>query len=236
MEFITFSIVIPAHNEEKYIERTLKRVSSLNYPHNSFEIILVENGSKDDTLINSRKIKSKLIKIYSLKRSGISLAKNFGANKIKKNSEWIIFLDADTILDKNALLEINKYLLENKQSNLTIGTTRILPIEKGRIISFWFWFYNFINKNYNASMCLQIAKRSYFNKIKYDENLKLLEDFKLINELKRFGSFFYIPIREVHSSARRIKKVGGLKLALQWLIPAIIPYNLRVKRSYEVIR
>ena len=60
MHFTKFSIVIPAHDEEKYIEKTLKYALSQKYPKNKYEVIVVENGSKDKTLSKIKEIRSKI--------------------------------------------------------------------------------------------------------------------------------------------------------------------------------
>ena len=235
MEKLFFSVIIPAHNEEKYIQRTLNKIKKLNYPKDKFEVIVVENGSRDKTFKNVKCFENKNVKVYSIKRRGISIAKNYGASKAKKKSDWIIFCDADTLLGKNTLLDINNYISVKK--NLAIGTIRILPIEKSKRASFWFWFYNFVNKFYTgSSMCVQIARKKFFDKVKYDENLKLLEDFKLINDLKKYGKFFFIDKRGVYASARRVLKEGGFYLAMKWFFASKIPYKLRTKENYSVVR
>ncbi|MEI7480153.1 MAG: glycosyltransferase, partial [bacterium] len=44
------SIIIPAHNEEKYIEETLKNINNLSTDKDQFEVLVIENGSTDRTL------------------------------------------------------------------------------------------------------------------------------------------------------------------------------------------
>ncbi len=236
MSYLFFSIVIPAHNEESYISKTLRRVINQNYPENKFEIIVVENGSTDRTFFKIKQIKYNRIKAYSRKKKGISFAKNFGAGRVNKKSDWIIFLDADTRLEKNSLLEINEYLTDFDSGNLVIGTTKLLPIEKNIIYRFWFWFYDLSHKFLKMSASIQIAKKRYFDKVKYDEKLKSSEDVTLIKKMKKLGKFFYIPTKTVSASARRFQKVGGLRLLFEWAYIGILPYNSKIKRGYDVVR
>jgi glycosyltransferase involved in cell wall biosynthesis len=48
-EYFFFSVVIPAHNEEGYIDKTIISLKEEDYPREKLEVILVENGSEDKT-------------------------------------------------------------------------------------------------------------------------------------------------------------------------------------------
>ena len=58
------SIIIPAFNEAKGIAGTLKSALELDYPKDRLEVIVVDDGSKDDTYKVSSKFKSNIIKVY----------------------------------------------------------------------------------------------------------------------------------------------------------------------------
>jgi len=231
-----FSIVIPAHNEEKYIGNTLRHALSQNYPAELFEVIVVENGSTDRTLREIRAIRSRQMKSFSTMGRGISLAKNFGAKKANKNAEWIIFLDADTLLRRDFLRETNDYLEKYDHKKLAIGTAKLLPIESGFAPRFWFAYYNLIHKCLGMSASVQIARKSVFDRIGYDEKLGIQEDLKLIKQMRKHGRFFYISTNRVFASARRFQMVGGFKLTWEWFLASMVPYRNRTKREYAVVR
>ena len=111
-----FSIVIPAHNEEKYIIPTLEHIRDLDYPKNKIEVVVVENGSKDNTFSIAKKFESENTRIVSLPQSGVSHAKNEGIKMISSKSDWTVMLDADTILKKDFLNELNTYLLKKSST------------------------------------------------------------------------------------------------------------------------
>jgi glycosyltransferase involved in cell wall biosynthesis len=86
-----FSIIIPLYNKEKHIKSTLHSV--FNQTFQDFEIIIVNDGSTDnsDTIISE--IKDPRITIITSKNRGVSHARNLGIGR--SNSDKIVFLDAD---------------------------------------------------------------------------------------------------------------------------------------------
>ncbi len=90
------SIIIPAYNAEKTIGKTIEALLKQNYPKKKYEIIIIDDGSKDNTCSVVSKYPVKMVKI---KHSGPAKARNFGAKKSKGNI--IIFTDADCVPSKN---------------------------------------------------------------------------------------------------------------------------------------
>lgn len=90
------SVIIPAFNESDVIERTVKSVLDSNYPKNKFEILVVDDGSTDDTSKLVKRIQEKYFQVGLLiqKNSGKAAALNNGLNKIK--GEFFFCLDADS--------------------------------------------------------------------------------------------------------------------------------------------
>ncbi len=91
------SVVVPAYNVEKTIEDTIQGLLSQDYPKKRYEIVVVDDGSTD----NSKKIvkKFKRIKLFEQKHKGPAAARNLGVKYSKGNI--ILFTDADCIPDKN---------------------------------------------------------------------------------------------------------------------------------------
>jgi glycosyltransferase involved in cell wall biosynthesis len=109
------SVIIPTYNEEKDIEGCLKSLKSQSIK--DIEIILVDDGSTDNTIEISKKYG---ITILKQNHQGPGAARNLGA----KNStgDILIFIDADMAFDKEYLKNLTKPILEDKTKKI-IGTT-----------------------------------------------------------------------------------------------------------------
>jgi len=107
-----FSVIIPLYNKEKYIKSTLDSV--FNQSFKNFEIIIVDDGSLDNSLAVIKEYNSSKIKIFSQDNSGPSVARNLGIEKAIGN--FTCFLDADDYWCSDHLANfkdsINKYPLE----------------------------------------------------------------------------------------------------------------------------
>ncbi|WP_082458919.1 glycosyltransferase family 2 protein [Pedobacter sp. Leaf216] len=88
------SICIPAHNCGPYIGETLQSLCNQSYQH--LEIIIVNDGSEDNTLKEISKINDHRINVFSIGKSGAAAARNIAYQK--SNGEYIVFFDGDDII------------------------------------------------------------------------------------------------------------------------------------------
>ncbi|MFA6227239.1 MAG: glycosyltransferase family A protein [Candidatus Paceibacterota bacterium] len=231
-----FSIIIPAHNEEKYITETLTNIRDLDYPAERFEVFVIENGSNDKTYEVAGKNKGQNIEVFSSPIKGVSSARNFGIRKIRRDSDWTIFLDADTLLKSGFLRDLNISLQRHQDKNFVVGTTSLEPLPETKTAKRWFVFWDICHKLFKVSYSIQIIKSSLLGNIKYDESLEMGEDLKIIKEARRFGKFFFFKTSDVHTSIRRFEQVGWWKIFFQWTIVANLPHFLQKKAVYKVTR
>ncbi len=92
------SIIIPSYNAEKYINKCLDSV--INQTKKELEIIVVNDGSTDHTEKIIKEYKDNRIKYYKNSNQGIGKTRNFGI--LKSTGKYIMFLDSDDYLEKNA--------------------------------------------------------------------------------------------------------------------------------------
>ena len=96
-----FSIIIPVYNVEKYIKKCLDSV--FNQSYKDFEVIVVDDGTKDNSM---ELVKKYDVKIINQENMGLSEARNNGVKKAK--GEYLIFLDSDDYIEKDLLKELDK--------------------------------------------------------------------------------------------------------------------------------
>lgn len=103
-----FSVIIPTFNRETRIEKTIDSV--IDQKFKDFELIVVDDGSTDNTKEILEKYTNKIKYVYQ-KNQGVSAARNRGISQAL--GEYIAFLDDDDIWDKNKLLKHFKFIENN---------------------------------------------------------------------------------------------------------------------------
>lgn len=114
MDNIVLSIIIPAYNVAPFIEECIDSVYYTIFNLPNHEIIVVNDGSSDDTLKIITKLKHKYqsILIYSQENNGTGMARNFGLSVAK--GEYIYFLDPDDLLNGNLFFQAIDYIHKNQ--------------------------------------------------------------------------------------------------------------------------
>jgi len=124
------SILMTCFNAEAFIEKSIKSIKNQSFKN--WELIIVDDFSKDQTLKIAKKLKTNKIKIYSLKKHiGRTKALNYGLKKIK--NDLVAILDADDIAYKNRIM-VQKNFLEKNQKTLLVGSWYKVIDKSGKII------------------------------------------------------------------------------------------------------
>ncbi|MBU4502478.1 MAG: glycosyltransferase family 2 protein [Nanoarchaeota archaeon] len=183
------TVAIPAYNEESTIGRTIKSVINLDYPKDKLEIIIVDDGSKDNTANIAKKIIAKNnkldISLIMQKNAGKGSALNAAIKKAK--GEFFICIDADSMVREDAL---KKMLPEFNDPDVAI----VLPLMKIKNpknmlekIQWYEYLINFFYKKLMAKLdCVHVSPgpfSMYRKKVlkelgEFDEN-NLTEDLEI---------------------------------------------------------
>lgn len=140
-----FSVVIPLYNKEHYIEATIRSV--LNQTCRDFEVLVVDDGSRDNSLALARKFESDRVRIIPQENQGVSVARNTGIRNAQ--GEFICFLDADDEWRPDYLATIDELTVKYPESSIFVTayavnmgngkinySTRLEP-ETGCLPSYW---------------------------------------------------------------------------------------------------
>ena len=114
MPDILFSVIIPTYNRAGFITKTIESV--LNQTYSNFELIIVDDGSTDNTEKVIKCIRDKRIKYFKKENEERGAARNYGTNKAK--GDYITFLDSDDLLYSKYLEEANLFIASNNAINI----------------------------------------------------------------------------------------------------------------------
>ena len=125
------SIIVPAYNVEKYLDKCMKSILSQTFE--DFEVLLIDDGSKDTTpkICDKYAALDSRVKAYHKKNGGLSDARNYGLDRM--SGKYVTFIDSDDFIDVN-YLKYMYYLVKKDNAQITIVQGQVLletekPIE-----------------------------------------------------------------------------------------------------------
>lgn len=182
------SIIVPVYNVEKYIEKCLKSLA--NQTMQDFEIIIVNDGSKDNSeeIIKSFQENHPNLQIKYLKKEngGLASARNYGVKYA--TGKYISFIDSDDYIDINLYKNLEKYMDEDidviKFKMQTVDKKgNILEKLDGPVFEKCTGEEAFeklyIDDKYLDPACIYLYRREFFIKNKFEYRLRYHEDFGL---------------------------------------------------------
>ncbi len=198
------SIIIPAHNEEKVITRTLKSVNNLDYPN--YEVIIMNDGSTDKTTeLTKQFIKNKSnFTLVNQANQGKAEALNNGIKNWAKG-ELILVLDADSTMEKDNLSKIVTYFQNPKvvaisptvhalNTDSFAGIIQTLEYIMGHRMK---KALSLANMEYVLGGVGSIFRKEVLGKVSYYDNDTLTEDmdltFKILNLGNRDNLILFVP-------------------------------------------
>ena len=126
------SLIIPAFNEEEWIKEKIQNSLSLDYPKAKLEVVVVTDGSTDQTNALAASFEDRIMLVHQKARNGKVKAMDRAA-KIA-NNEIFVFTDANTILNKESLVEIGRNFLQ-PEVGMVSGEKRVMASQDGEAAS-----------------------------------------------------------------------------------------------------
>jgi len=202
------SVIIPAHNEQKYLRATLEALENQDYGW--FEVVVVANGCTDLTAEVARGHCHRLI---VLSQKSLGVARNLGARMAK--GEILLFLDADTILEPAALSAV----AEEFTRDCSAGTIKGQPDVQRLQYKIVYFLKNFTHKtgfHKGSSGVILCWRDQFIQNGGFDEGLEVRENSELIYRLRKFGKYKYIDRVAATTSMRRYDQQGWGRIIWLW--------------------
>lgn len=191
------SVIIPIYNSSQTLERTINSV--INQTYKNLEIILVNDGSTDDSIKICKKYaeKGNRIIILNQENKGVGEARNHGIDV--STGDFISFVDSDDTMDESLYKELiatqivtNADIVESGAKVVLGKDNEIFPYEKNdKIIIYENHDYmkNYLNFSLNVSVWGKIYKRELIGDIRFP-NLNINEDFVFLWEIVKRTNLF----------------------------------------------
>ncbi len=223
------SVVIPAHNEEKYLAETLEALQRQTYPY--FEVLVVANGCTDRTVEVAQ---DKCDRLIVFPERDLGKARNSGAAKAR--GDLLVFLDADTRLEARAL----QVIAERFTPACSSATIKGRPDNPRLSYSVFYAFKNLLHRSglHCGSSGVISCWRDQFKECGgFDPRLQVRENSELICRLRQFGPYRFIGDALAVTSMRRYEKTGIARGAWQWTkIWLQSVFSDLHEKTYEAIR
>ena len=241
------SVIIPTYNREKLIVNSLRSV--LNQTYSNIEILIIDDGSTDNTKKEIDKIKDKRIKYIKLnKNSGSCNARNIGIKMAI--GTYISFQDSDDIFHPDKLKKQFRNLIKNKSDFdfckilIVINNTNkyVFPdditetkIYNGNIYD------ELLNKGNFISTQSILVKKHYIQKYLFNINLPRLQDYDLILRMIRNLKVSYtneilvdlfVQNNSISSSKKKLKKAIQILLNKNYNLNAFQKENFSNYLNY----
>lgn len=215
------SIIVPIYNAEKYIKKCLDSI--INQTKKEIEIILINDGSTDNTENIIKEYKDKRIKYFKNTNHGIGYTRNFGIDK--STSKYIMFLDSDDYLEKTACEELFK---KAEKDNLDIVISDFYKVYEDRIEVIKLPSFKDSSLKENPDILTEYLNpwaKLYNSKLVKDNNIKFVEDLK------------YEDAPFVIEALDKAKKIGKVNKPLNYyVIHGNSETTVRDRKCFDILQ
>ena len=204
------SIIIPVYNAEKYLRRCLDSV--VNQTYKDIEIIVVDDGSSDDSgaICDEYALKDRRFHVIHQINSGVSVARQTGIDNV--NGEYALFVDADDWIELDAIAQLKEvanqtnadmiffdFFIELENKWVYESGLDIMNIDNNSPISSSYIIEQIVKCQINTALWNKFINTSAFNKISFyptdlcyaEDTLFLIKLLQLYNNIKYLPNAFY---------------------------------------------
>tara|TARA_B110000483_G_C18190182_1_gene540599 strand:+ start:1758 stop:2432 length:675 start_codon:yes stop_codon:yes gene_type:complete len=164
---VSVSVIIPVFNQEIYISRCLRSILDQSLDKDEYEIIVIDDGSKDKTKKILQNFKDQIKVIFNKNNKGLAYSLNKGIKNSK--GRFIVRLDSDDYVNREYLKILQMYLLYNNESN-AVSCDYYLVDEKEKILK------KENSKKNPIGCCIMFRVESLISVGMYDKNFLVHED------------------------------------------------------------
>jgi glycosyltransferase involved in cell wall biosynthesis len=204
------SIIVPTYNHEKYIARCIRSLINQNYQRSFYEIIVIDDGSTDNTIKILENFKDQITLIKNKKNLGLAATLNKAIKSCR--SPYLVRVDSDDYVNENFIFFL-RYFLEFNNELDAVACDYYLVDEKENIIER-------CNSNEKPIACGIIFRLDQLVKIGlYDKRFRLFEDRDLRKRFLKKFNIFRIPLplyryrrheKNITNNKKNIKKYKKL--------------------------
>lgn len=244
----TISIIIPALNEEKLIEATLRTFTHEMLSKCNAELIISDGGSRDRTVEIARSFADIIVVHMDQRRQTIAEGRNCGAERA--TGDLLVFINADTVpADAKAfareILDIATHRELEERYVAYACPVEVKPQERRLSDRIFHGFFNHYVRLLNAigvgmgrGECQVIWRDAFLAAGGYNNAMAAGEDFDLYSRLAKRGKIGHRPALSVFESPRRFRRYGYLRVLLSWTANALAVIFLRrsMAKQWEEIR
>ncbi len=238
-----FSVIVPSYNSARTLPGCIKALLSQNISRNDYEIIVVDDGSTDNTraVMKSFTDKNKNIRYVYQKNKGPAAARNLGARKSR--GSILLFTDSDCVPERSWIREMVKPFQDSKIVGVAGAYGKNL---ENSVISRFVTYeiedrYKKMKKmqeiDFIGTYAAAYRKREFFKTGGFDESFKTAsgEDPALSFEMTKYGKLVFQPSAHVaHHHPNTLKKLLKQKYKTgYWRVPLYRKYPKKIfKHSY----
>lgn len=237
------SVIIPVYNCENYLDDCITSIIKQSYGFKNIELILVNDGSTDNSLKICKKYKNKYNNIIVINKNntGVSDSRNIGLEK--SNGKYILFLDSDDFMSNNSIKVLSDFLDKNSNVDFVISRVRMFEsTNRWHYLDFRFNDNNkFIDIDKDIKYCQYhstgiLFRKSILNDIRFDKNIKYGEDMKFMSEIILKNSIFGKEKKSILFYRKRFNKTSAVQKQFQDKSYYINTVEKSYKYIFDIVR